>query len=80
MSVDARATDGYPRVVQIARGDRHLLGQLRPGMHLRLLWRDVDAVIEELSAKHDYWRPWLADRYRGNLKSSPADRSRGKAW
>ena len=61
LSVDAQTTGGYSRVAQIARADRHLLGQLRPGMHLRLLWRDVDAAIEELAAKHDYWRPWLAD-------------------
>ncbi len=61
LAVDAQTTGGYPRVAQIARVDRHLLGQLRPGMHLRLLWRDVDAAIEELSAKHDYWRAWLPD-------------------
>ena len=61
LAVDAQTTGGYPRVAQIARVDRHLLGQLRPGMHLRLLWRDADAAIEELSAKHDYWRAWLPD-------------------
>lgn len=61
LSADAQTTGGYPRVAQIIRADRHLLGQLRPGIHVRLLWRDVDAAIEELSAKHDYWRAWLPD-------------------
>ena len=41
------------------RADRHLIGQLRPGDHVRLLWRDVDSAREELLAKHEYWCEWL---------------------
>ncbi len=61
LSVDAQTTGGYPRVAQIARADRHLLGQLRPGDHVRLLWRNEQSAIEELRAKIDYWRAWLSD-------------------
>ena len=61
LSVDAQTIGGYPRVAQVARADRHLIGQLRPGDHVRLLWRDADSAREELRAKHDYWRAWLPD-------------------
>lgn len=61
LSVDAQTTGGYARVAQVARADRHLLGQLRPGDHVRLLRRDRDSAIQELRAKLDYWREWLDD-------------------
>lgn len=59
LSIDAQTIGGYPRVAQVARADRHLIGQLRPGDHVRLLWRDTESAREELLAKHDYWREWL---------------------
>ncbi|MDH3305206.1 MAG: biotin-dependent carboxyltransferase family protein [Gammaproteobacteria bacterium] len=61
LSVDAQTTGGYARVAQVTRADRHLLGQLRPGDHVRLLWRDQISAIEDLREKLDYWRAWLAD-------------------
>jgi biotin-dependent carboxylase-like uncharacterized protein len=61
LSIDAQTIGGYPRVAQIARVDRHLIGQLRPGDHVRLLWRDEESAAEELRAKHDYWRQWLPE-------------------
>ena len=61
LSVDAQTTGGYARVAQVARVDRHLLGQLQPGDHVRLLWRDPESAIEDLRAKLDYWHTWLAD-------------------
>ena len=48
LGVDAGTTGGYPRVAQVIRADRHLIGQLRPGAPVRLLrWRakDADAVL-----------------------------------
>ncbi len=59
LSVDAQTTGGYPRVAQIARADRHLIGQMRPGDHLLLLPRQPADALAELRAKHDYWRQWL---------------------
>jgi allophanate hydrolase len=61
LSVDAQTTGGYPRVLQVARLDRHLLGQLRPGDHLRFVPRTPAQAIAELRAKHDFWRSWLPD-------------------
>ena len=59
LSIDAQTIGGYPRVAQVARADRPVIGQLRPGDHVRLLWRDTDSAREELLAKHEYWREWL---------------------
>jgi biotin-dependent carboxylase-like uncharacterized protein len=61
LSVDAGTVGGYPRIAQVARVDRHLLGQLRPGDHLRLLRRQPDEAVDELHAKIDYWKDWLPD-------------------
>jgi len=61
LSIDAQTIGGYPRVAQVLRADRHLIGQLRPGDHVRLLWRDPESARDELLAKHDYWRRWLPD-------------------
>ena len=55
----AQTIGGYPRVAQVARADRHLIGQLRPGDHVRLLWRDAESARDELLAKHGYWGEWL---------------------
>jgi hypothetical protein len=38
-----------------------LIGQLRPGDHVRLLWRDADSAAAELRAKLEYWERWLPD-------------------
>lgn len=59
LSVDAQTTGGYARVAQVARVDRHLLGQLRPGDQVSFLPRTPDEAIAELRAKHDAWREWL---------------------
>lgn len=59
LGVDAQTTGGYPRVAQVVRADRHLLGQLRPNDDLMLLPRQPEEAIAELRAKHDFWRQWL---------------------
>jgi len=59
LSVDAQTTGGYPRVAQVVRADRHVLGQLRPGDHVRLLHRSPDEAVNDLHEKLDYWRAWL---------------------
>lgn len=59
LSIDAQTTGGYPRIAQVARCDRHQVGQLRPGDRLRLLLRDPDAAAADLKAKHAYWERWL---------------------
>ena len=59
LSVDAGTVGGYPRVAQIVRADRHLLGQLKAGDHVRFLRRDTERAATELRDKHDYWRGWI---------------------
>ena len=61
LSVDAGTVGGYPRIAQVARADLHVLGQLRPGDHVRLLYREPDEAVAELQAKIAYWRRWLPD-------------------
>ncbi len=61
LGVDAGTVGGYPRVAQVARVDRHILGQLRPGDRVRLLHREPDDAVAELRAKIEYWREWLPE-------------------
>jgi len=61
LSVDAQTTGGYPRIAQVARVDRHVLGQFRTGDHVRLLRRSPQQAAEDLLEKLDYWRGWLPD-------------------
>ena len=61
LSVDAGTVGGYPRVAQIIRADRHLIGQLRSGDHVRLLHRDPDQATNALREKISYWEAWLPE-------------------
>jgi len=56
---DAQTTGGYPRIANIARGDRHLLGQIRPGDSVILLERSADTAAEDHAEKQDMLRGWL---------------------
>jgi biotin-dependent carboxylase-like uncharacterized protein len=56
---DAQTTGGYPRIAHIARCDRHLLGQIRPGDRVRLLHRSHEAAVEDLAAKNKVLKRWL---------------------
>jgi biotin-dependent carboxylase-like uncharacterized protein len=59
LSVDAQTTGGYAQLLQVARVDRHMLGQLRPGDRVRFLHREPQQAATELRAMHNYWRRWL---------------------
>jgi biotin-dependent carboxylase-like uncharacterized protein len=61
LASDAGTVGGYPRIAQIARADRHVIGQLRPGDHLRLLRREPDEAVGILRAKIAYWQEWLPE-------------------
>nr|WP_070959663.1 biotin-dependent carboxyltransferase family protein [Hyphomonas sp. Mor2] len=58
---DAQTTGGYPRIASIARCDRHLLGQIRPGDHVQLLERSPDAALQDLAEKQELLDAWLSD-------------------
>ncbi len=61
LMADAQTTGGYPRIAQIARCDRHLLGQIRPTDRLRLLLRSPDQAVSAWTAKQDLLRQWMPD-------------------
>ena len=61
LSVDAQTTGGYSQLAQVGRVDRHVIGQLRAGDHLRFLLRSPEEAAADLQEKHDYWREWLPD-------------------
>lgn len=56
---DAQTTGGYPRIASIARCDRHLLGQIRPGDHIQLLERSPEAALRDFSAKQKQLNDWF---------------------
>ena len=61
LSIDAQTTGGYAQLAQVGRVDRHLIGQLRAGDHVRLLPRAPQEAATDLREMHDYWRRWLPD-------------------
>lgn len=62
---DAQTTGGYPRVAAIARCDRHVLGQVRPGDSLILLERTPEAAAQDLAEKLALLKTWLvSDDFR----------------
>lgn len=56
---DAQTTGGYPRIASIARCDRHLLGQVRPGDQITLLHRTPDAALVDFRQKQALLDRWL---------------------
>ena len=58
---DAQTTGGYPHILQVARADRHLLGQMRPGDRVRFLYRTQEQASGALRAKQALLSTWLPD-------------------
>jgi len=56
---DAQTTGGYPRIASVARCDRHLLGQIRPGDHIQLLERSPEAALRDHAEKQKLLDAWL---------------------
>lgn len=56
---DAQTTGGYPRIAAIARCDRHLLGQIRPGDQVTLLHRTPEAALKDFAEKQALFDTWL---------------------
>ena len=56
---DAQTTGGYPRIANIARCDRHLLGQIRPGDRIQLLHRSPEAARTDFQEKTALLNAWL---------------------
>ena len=61
LGADAQTTGGYPRVAEIIRADRYLVGQLRTANGLRFLERDHATAAEDYAATLAFWQQWLPD-------------------
>lgn len=59
LSVDAQTTGGYPRIASVLRGDRHRLGQLRPGDEVKLVEVSPDEATALLVTKRRALRSWI---------------------
>lgn len=58
---DAQTTGGYPRIAQIIRADRHLIGQLRPGGKIYLVAISPAQANNLYRAKQQLLAPWLGE-------------------
>ncbi len=56
---DAQTTGGYPRVANIARCDRHMLGQIRPGNRVQFLRRTPEEAARDLQDKRALFDRWF---------------------
>ncbi|QJB67898.1 biotin-dependent carboxyltransferase family protein [Parasphingorhabdus halotolerans] len=56
---DAQTTGGYPRIAQVIRADRHLIGQLRPGAQIQLVKTTPERATEIYREKLALLDRWL---------------------
>jgi allophanate hydrolase len=58
---EGQTTGGYPRIGQVIRADRHLIGQLAPNTTMLLVPVQPDQAQQILSDKLALWADWLPD-------------------
>jgi biotin-dependent carboxylase-like uncharacterized protein len=63
LMADAGTTGGYPRIAQIIRADRHMLGQVRPGDRIQLRRTSAQEAAIILANKTKLLRTWLGDTF-----------------
>ncbi|MEW4466549.1 biotin-dependent carboxyltransferase family protein [Parasphingorhabdus sp. JC815] len=56
---DAQTTGGYPRIAQVIRADRHLIGQIRPGSQIQFVRTTNERAVEIYRQKLSVLKPWL---------------------
>lgn len=56
---DAQTTGGYPRLAQVIRADRHLIGQLAPGSRIQFVRITTERATEIYREKLLQLSPWL---------------------
>ena len=61
LGADCQTSGGYPRVAEVIRCDRFLIGQLRSGSRVRFLPRDPDMARADYLSVLAFWRGWLVD-------------------
>jgi len=58
---DAQTTGGYPRIAQVIRADRHLIGQLKPGSSVQLVQTTSERAAKIYREKLALLKPWLGE-------------------
>lgn len=58
---DAQTTGGYPRIAQVIRADRHLIGQLKPSSKIQMIFISPKRATEIYREKLTQLKPWLGD-------------------
>lgn len=58
---DAQTTGGYPRIAQVIKADRHLIGQLRPGSKVQLIKTTPEQAAKIYRKKLKLLEPWLGN-------------------
>ncbi len=61
LGVDGQTSGGYPRIAQVIRADRHLIGQIRPGASVQFVHVSVSDAQKIYRQKLDFWREYLRD-------------------
>ncbi len=56
---DAQTTGGYPRIAQVIRADRHLIGQMGPGSRVQFVQTTTTRATEIYREKLSRLSPWL---------------------
>lgn len=64
LMAEAQTTGGYPRIAQVIRADRHMLGQLRPGDRVQFLMTTPETAAETLRQKTALLQSWLGDTFQ----------------
>lgn len=64
LMAEAQTTGGYPRIAQVIRADRHMLGQLRPGDRLQLLRTTPEKAANVLREKTALLQNWLGNAFK----------------
>lgn len=58
---DSQTTGGYPHILQVIRGDRFQLGQIRQGTIIRFVKRTSAYAVESFRARWRAYKDWLND-------------------
>ncbi|MEZ5708480.1 MAG: biotin-dependent carboxyltransferase family protein [Blastomonas sp.] len=61
LGVDGQTSGGYPRIAEVIRADRHLIGQLKPGAYVRFALTTAGRARAILREKYAAWSGWLPD-------------------
>lgn len=56
---DAQTTGGYPRIAQVIRADRHLIGQLGPGSRIQFVETTTERATDIYREKLALLSSWL---------------------